>query len=111
MIWPIIFFSKIVNALAKNSKWVALITAFLIWVNDLIDKTVTFVMSQLLDLIASIDVSSLQNVSLSGLEYIGYANAIFPISEAVTLSTTYVTAWLIVIIIRWVKSFVPTLAN
>lgn len=111
MIWPVIFFSKVANALAKNGRFVALFVAFIAWATSLIDAIVNVVLTQIRDAILSIDVSAFQSVSIASLEWIGYANAILPVSEFVILLGLYVTAWLTVILIRWIKSFVPTIAN
>lgn len=104
-------FFKLMRHLAKNSKWVASAFAFCLWVKGLIDQAVLVVISQITQAINSLDLGAFTNVNLAGVSMIGVANAILPISEFVTLLAVYLTIWSTVIIIRWIKSFVPTVAN
>ena len=111
MIWPIIFFSKILNHLGRFSAAWAMFCGFLAWILGVIDALVTVVMDQLTALFNSFSTSGLGNVNFATVENIGLVNALFPLSEFITMCGIYVTAWVTVIIIRWVKSFVPTMAN
>lgn len=61
--------------------------------------------------ISSIDTSLFSNASFGAVASIGYANAVFPLSEFVAIWTAVITAKLTIIIIRWVKSVIPTVSN
>jgi len=111
MHWPVIFFNNIINYLAKYQKFCAAVFAFLLWAVGFIDMFIRATIQQIVDAFLSIDTEAFSNVSLSLIEWIGYANAILPLSEFVVLMVAYSTAWLTVIIVRWIKSFVPTIAN
>jgi hypothetical protein len=111
MIWPQEFFFKLMRHLAKNSKFIASAFAFCLWVKGLIDQAVIIVISQIKQAIDTLDLAVFSNVNLGGVSMIGVANAILPISEFVTVLGVYLTIWSTVIIIRWIKSFVPTVAN
>lgn len=91
--------------------FLAAIVTFVVWITEIIDMAISAVLNQIVEAFNSLDLSAFQSVSLASLEYIGYANAILPVSEFVVLLSLYVTAWLTIIIIRWVKSFIPTVAN
>lgn len=38
-------------------------------------------------------------------------NAIYPLSETITIFSSLYVFWGVVILLRWIKSFVPTIAN
>ncbi len=59
----------------------------------------------------AIDTSAFSNVSFAAITGIAYANAVFPLSEFVSIWTAVFTAAGSVIVIRWVKSFIPTVSN
>lgn len=44
-------------------------------------------------------------------EYVGLVNHLFPLSEAVAMLTTYFSLYVLLLTVRWIKSFIPTLAN
>ena len=111
MTWPLLFFTKIAQHLSKFGKFFAMILAFFLWLIDFIEMVITATISQIVASIESLDLSQFSNISLTSIEYISYANAVLPITEFVVLFTAYVTAWLTVVIIRWIKSFVPTVSN
>jgi hypothetical protein len=111
MIWPIFFFSKVASSLSKHVKWLAVVTAFITWILGLIEWAVKTVCMQISNALASINVDAFQNVALASLDWISYANAVVPISEFATLFGLFCTAWLTVILVRWVKSFIPTIGN
>jgi hypothetical protein len=111
MAWPIFYFTKLASGASKHSTLIAALVAFFLWITDVITNTIVAVLEQIAALIISLDVSSFQDVSLASIEYIGYINAFFPVSEFVVLVTLYTVAWVTVILIRWIKSFVPTVAN
>jgi hypothetical protein len=60
---------------------------------------------------AELDLSKLQSADFSSIEMIGAVNAMFPVSEFVFLLTIYSGAWILLILLRWCKSFIPTFSN
>jgi hypothetical protein len=108
---PLIFLANVAKYLAKSGKFVAIALAFILWLVDFIEVVITATIQQVVAAFQSLDLSTFSNVSLVAIDYIAYANAVLPISEFVVLFVAYMTAWLTVVIIRWIKSFVPTLAN
>lgn len=111
MSWALVYFGKVLNHLGRYSKGWAILTAFIAFITGGIPALVSLVMQQIGQLIASLAIDELGNVSFAGLEYISFVNAVFPLSEFVVLMGIYCTAWVTVIVIRWAKSFVPTMAN
>lgn len=111
MIWPILYFWKFANGVAKNGKSVSLFVALLLWVNNIIDTVIYGGLNAIGSLMQSLNISAFQNLSLASLPQIQYINGIFPVSEFVSMSLVYVTAVCLLITIRWVKSVIPTLAN
>jgi hypothetical protein len=100
------------SKMATHGKGIALGLAWLIWICEIIQTCVTSLASKFAELFGlSGSFSSFQNINFSGLQLIGYVNAIIPLSEFVGLMTIYVTAWTLVIIFRWVKSLMPTVSN
>ena len=61
--------------------------------------------------VSALDTSAFSNAAFALVAGIGYANAVFPLSEFVNIWTSVFTAAGIVLVIRWVKSFIPTVAN
>jgi len=59
----------------------------------------------------AIDTSLFSNASFAAVYGIGYANAVFPLQEFVTMWIAIGVGCLSVVVIRWIKSFVPTVAN
>ncbi len=111
MIWPVVFFGKVINHLGRYSKGWAIVTAFVAWITGIIPVLVTTVMNQIQQLFATLTFSQFQNIDFSAMASIGLINAVLPLSEMLTVITIYTTMWITVIVIRWIKSFVPTIAN
>lgn len=111
MEWPTVYFAKFLNHLGRFSKWFAMVSAFVVWLVGAIDKLVGSAIAGVTNLLNSFNIDELGNVNFSGLEYIGYVNAIIPLDYFITICGVYVTAWIVVILIRWVKSFVPAISN
>lgn len=115
MIFPLLFFVKVAQALANNSKYVAIAIAFLLWITNVIDVLITTSIAQTVNAFANLNSQTFGTTGgttdLNSIEYIGYANSALPIAEFLVLSTLFVTAWVTVISIRWLKSFIPTVAN
>ena len=79
------------------------------WFFGLVKKGFDFIKQSISESAAII--STFGNVSLSSIPGIGYVNAVIPLSEMVALLVTFYSLWLLIILIRWVKSFIPTIAN
>lgn len=103
--------SKAGNAL----RWLNPIATAVITTTLFITNVFTMLVFGALDAMATalqtLDVSGFGNAQFAVIQGIGYVNAIFPLGEILIILTAYYTAWISVISIRWVKSFVPTIAN
>jgi hypothetical protein len=103
--------SKAGNAL----RWINPIATAVITTTLFITNVFTILVFGALDACAtalqSVNVSGFGNASFAIIQGIGYVNAIFPLAEILIILTAYYTAWISVISIRWVKSFIPTVAN
>ena len=112
MALPSIFY---LNSAAKAMRWIAPIAGGVLSFTLFVTNVFTILVWGALDAIASalsaLDVSGFGNASFAIIQGIGYINAIFPLGEVLIVMTAYYTAWLTVITVRWVKSFVPTIAN
>lgn len=111
---PLLFAKYILDYFAKNTKGVAMTLAVLLWLVGIIQNCVISVASTFTDLLGAIDgdsLNSFKGINFSQVPYIGAINAFLPLSEFVGMMTIYCTAWGLVIVFRWVKSLVPTLAN
>jgi len=84
-----------------------IMTIVLGFVNNVLVGSLTYIIESL----DRIDVSGFTHPTLAGLDMLSTLNCLFPISEFVTFLTAYWVAWGIIVCIRWVKSFVPTVAN
>lgn len=111
MIWPLLFFWKFANWAAKNGKGVSLSVAFLLWVNNVIDNVIAVTVDGVAMGLKLINLDAFANVNLATLPYIGFINGVFPLTEFVQMGTIFVAACVALVVIRWVKSFVPTIAN
>lgn len=111
MIYPLIWLGKAAQHLSKNSKVAAFGAGFVAWITGFIDGLITATIEQLYHFFQNIITDQFTDITLTTIDYIAYANAVLPLSEFVVLMGIYVTAWVTVICIRWVKSFVPTVAN
>lgn len=81
------------------------------WGYNIVEMLIVGSLNAIYNQIISLDLSAMASADFAGWVYIGYVNAIFPLSECVALLGAFYTAWLTVILIRWVKSFIPTMSN
>ncbi len=112
--WPVVFFANVIDQVSKIARFLAITFALVLWLSDFMNYTINTLISSFNALFASMNTSGLaaaNSVSFSGLDLIGYVNAFLPVSEFLGLLSIYLTAWTIVILIRWTKSIVPTLSN
>ena len=86
----------------------AAVTGFFMGLTDLIISVLDDI-TIFLFRITQVDfpVVEVRNIS----EILGLANHLFPFSEAIVIYTIIYGVWALVLIVRWVKSFVPTVAN
>jgi hypothetical protein len=78
---------------------------------DFGEKLLVGSINYVIDTINAMDTSMFSNAAFASVQGIAYANAVFPLSEFVTIWTAVFAAAAGIILIRWVKSFVPTVAN
>lgn len=105
------FLIKVAQWLWDQKTMVLAVFAFFLWVTDIAQKVVIAGFYKIFELISNIDLSQLQEADFATLEYIGVGNALLPLSEMAALSVIYYTLWTSLIALRWMKSFLPTIAN
>jgi hypothetical protein len=88
-----------------------LVSAVFVFVTDTINRVVGAGLTFVGEKIDQLDLTALKGAQFTTIQAIGYANAIFPLSEALNVLGAYFAAVCIVFLIRWVKSFIPTVAN
>jgi len=84
---------------------------FIALIFDIGERVLVGGINFLISSVNSIDTSLFSNAAFGAVSGISYANAVFPLSEFVTIWTSVFTGAAAVLVIRWVKSFVPTVAN
>jgi hypothetical protein len=103
------------NAMGKALRWIAPLAGALVSFTLFVTNVFTILVWGALDAIATalgtLDLSGFGHASFAIIQGIGYINAIFPLGEVLIVLTAYYTAWGTVISVRWIKSFVPTIAN
>jgi len=87
------------------------VLGFLAWFYELGETVLVGGLNFISDRINAIDTSAFSNASFAVVAGIGYANAVFPLSETVTIWASLATACITIAIIRWVKSVIPTVSN
>ncbi|MCW1921500.1 hypothetical protein OKA05_02980 [Luteolibacter arcticus] len=104
------WFNKVKDYAAKLLPLAATVIAFFAWFFNIVA----------LVFVAGVDwiTSTLNTIQLAGggAEFsvwpmIGLLNAIFPLAETLGILSAYFTFWAVIISVRWVKSFIPTLSN
>lgn len=108
-------------ALIKVFEWVwkmrttlIVMMGFLLWVTKIIQTLVVAGFHSIFQMINDIDFNTIEQLEppeVANLELIGFVNALFPLAECMALLSIYYTLWLSIITLRWVKSFIPTIAN
>lgn len=112
--WPVAFFDKILVAINRFTKPIAVFLALIIWADGFLQNAVISFFDTFTAVFTSASydgISAPGSVSFGAIEYIGYINAFMPISEFVGLLGVYLTAWTGVIMMRWIKSLIPTISN
>ncbi len=95
----------------KAKKYGGVLCAAILWLCGTIQYCISEVLSSFAGMLTSIDTQAFRNVSFGSIEYVGYVNAFIPVSEFIGLMSIYLTIWATVILLRWIKSFIPTMAN
>ena len=109
---PTIFYLlEISKQIANMLPVISTIVGFFAWLYNFIELVLIGTMTWMMDKLNSVDTSAFSGVTLSTIEYIGYVNAVIPLSEMLGVLSAYYTAWITIILVRWAKSFVPTVAN
>lgn len=99
------------NAVFNKLGLTAIFTAvvgFITWITDLVIGAIDQV-TLWIDQFVAANWPSLDMGAFS--ETASVANVIFPLSEMISIYSSLYLLWAIVLLIRWVKSFVPTMAN
>jgi hypothetical protein len=112
MALPTIFwFTKIGEYSARIIPFVATFLGFMAWCYNIVEILIVGSLNAIYNAIASLDISALGGADFAAWTYIGFVNAIFPLSEALAMLGAFYIAWISIIVLRWVKSFIPTMAN
>jgi len=101
-------FYDLINSVGKA---VGVLVAFVVWAGLLVERVVSATLSEVIDKLSAIKLEQVKATAMAGQEWIGYVNAVVPLSEMLTLLVAYFAACLTVVSIRWLKSFIPTLSN
>jgi len=111
IIWPWVWMGKILDYLAKHFTWIGFLMTFVMWITDCFDAIIGGGLDLMINKIAEMNMDSFQQASFSSLEGIQYINAVFPVTEFLQLSVAYCSLMVVVIALRWIKSFIPTISN
>lgn len=103
--------SKTGSAIVGFVPGVSTVVALVTLIFDLGEKMLAGGLNLAISTLSSIDTSAFSNVSFAGVAAIGYANAVFPLDEMISIWTAVASGCLSVVTIRWVKSFIPTVSN
>lgn len=101
----------VVKFLNRNSKTVALVGAFFLWLFGFINDGIIAILNSFKILLGGMHTESFGKVDFSVLQFIGEVNAITPVSEFADLLSVYITATLVIVTIRWIKSVIPSVSN
>ncbi len=107
----IYWFSKVREVLEKVFPFVTSGLALLAWWYNIVAVALVGALHWIRNALNALDLSAFAPADFSAWPYIGVINAIFPLTESLALLGAYFTVWIAVIVVRWVKSFIPTLAN
>lgn len=110
LLLPILLLKKFLDGNAKAAKSFAILVAWLLWMFGIVQASVAALGDTITKFMA-LDMSAFYGVNFAGLDYIGVVNAIIPLSEFLALLSIYLTAWGLVIVLRWIKSIIPTMGN
>ena len=103
--------AKVGESAARLIPGIGTVVGFVTLIFDLGETMLAGGLNYLLTQINSMDTSAFSNASFALVVGIGYGNAVFPLDEAITIGTALATACGTIVVIRWVKSFIPTVSN
>jgi hypothetical protein len=103
--------SRLVQSATKALPFFGSSLGFIALLYDWGDKMLSTSLNYAIANVSAIDTSAFSNASFATVAGIGYANAVFPLEEFINIWVAVFTAAAIVLMIRWIKSFIPTVAN
>jgi hypothetical protein len=112
MALPTIFwFREVRDFVAKIVPFVASALAFIAWAYNIVAVMIVAAINAIYDGIASLDTSFVSGGNFGGLEWIGYVNAVIPLDAWLALMSALMVFKIAIVTLRWIKSFIPTMAN
>ncbi len=107
------FLITLSNFISRSVKVITIIGAILLFCVQKYTSLWSVAISNIYDLIVIFrgDIVRMGSANFATLDYISYVNGVLPLAELVGLFTTYTALWLLIITIRWIKSFIPTMSN
>lgn len=109
---------KVADWLWTMKTWIVSIFGFLLWFSGLVSflvvegfKSILFSIGEFVQYTTDPNSMIQLQAQTSILEAVGVGNAILPLNEMLALYAVYVGMWVALISLRWIKSFIPTLAN
>jgi len=103
--------AKVGESAAKLIPGIGTFVGFITLIFDLGETMLAGGLNWLIAQLNVLDTSAFSNASFAAVVGIGYGNAVFPIDEALTIGVALATACGTIVVIRWVKSFIPTVSN
>ena len=84
------------------------IVGIISWLSNWLTKSLTLIAEFLIEIISA----QIPQIPWAGVQNLfNIANSFFPVVEALAMYSTLYTFWGLVITVRWIKSFIPTVAN
>jgi hypothetical protein len=112
MALPTIFwFREVRDYVAKVVPFVASVLAFVAWCYNAIEVMIVAAFNTIKGKILSLDTSWMQSADFGVLDGIAVINSFAPVSETIGLLSALFAFKLVIYLVRWVKSFIPTVAN
>ena len=104
------FWGKVLYWLSSAGKAAAVGGGVSLFFTDLVDNTFMGILEWVLGMLDQLDLAEFapNRGLIASIETI---NGIIPLSEFITMFAAYGVAWGIVLLVRWVKSFIPTVSN
>lgn len=63
------------------------------------------------DMMENLDINALAHPTAQMLQYYAFMNRFLPLAEGFAGAVICFDVWLVIVLIRWIKSFIPTLSN
>ena len=103
--------SRIGEAAIKLIPFVGTTGGLVVWIFDIGERVIAGGLNYAINQLSAMDTSAFSNASFGVIAGIGYANAVFPLAEFASIWTAVFTAAGLVLLIRWIKSCIPTVSN